>query len=117
MLARQIDQLYAAFNRRDLDAVLAALAEDVRWPNGWEGGWLSGRDEVRRYWERQWDQIDPTVEPVGVHERPDGTVAVRVHQVVRQKDGSLVADGQVLHVYRFEGDAIAEMVIESSPSA
>jgi hypothetical protein len=108
----QIERLYAAFNARDLDALLGAMTEDVHWPNGWEGGWLDGRDAVRAYWERQWAAIDPSVEPVETLERPDGTVAVRVHQVVREKDGTVIADQEVWHVYRFDGDSIAGMAIE-----
>jgi ketosteroid isomerase-like protein len=45
--------LYRAFNARDVDTVLAAMAEDVDWPNGWEGGRVVGHEAVRRYWERQ----------------------------------------------------------------
>jgi hypothetical protein len=42
---------------------------------------------------------------------------VHVHQVVRNKDGTLIADGAILHVSRFAaGDAIAEMVIEDVAS-
>lgn len=109
---QQIERLYAAFNRRDMESLLSAMSEDVRWPNAWEGGWLSGRAQVRDYWERQWQAIDPTVEPVELAERPDGSVAVRVHQVVRDKGGSVIADQEVVHVYRFSGDLIAEMVVE-----
>jgi hypothetical protein len=29
---------YAAFNARDIDAVLAQMTADVDWPNAWEGG-------------------------------------------------------------------------------
>jgi hypothetical protein len=29
---------YAAFNARDINEVLAQMAEDVDWPNAWEGG-------------------------------------------------------------------------------
>jgi hypothetical protein len=37
---------------------------------------------------------------------------VRVHQVVRQKDGTLIADQEVVDIYRFDGNAIAEMIVE-----
>src|SRR5258705_6728346 len=37
-------ELYASFNARDIDAVLARLAPDVDWPNGMEGGRVHGRD-------------------------------------------------------------------------
>ena len=33
--ARTLTDLYAAFNARDLDALLPALADDVDWPNAW----------------------------------------------------------------------------------
>jgi hypothetical protein len=35
---------YRAFNARDVDAVLAAMHEDVDWPNGWEGGHVHGHE-------------------------------------------------------------------------
>jgi ketosteroid isomerase-like protein len=107
-----IEDLYRAFNERDVDAVLAALAPDVRWPNGWEGGFVHGHEEVRDYWRRQWAEIDPHVEPVAIDERPDGRVAVRVHQLVRDHEGKVLADAEVLHVYRFADGLITEMTIE-----
>jgi nuclear transport factor 2 (NTF2) superfamily protein len=108
----RLAELYRAFNARDVDAVLAAMALDVRWPNAWEGGWLQGHDEIRDYWRRQWDEIDPTVEPVGFETRSDGRVAVRVHQVVKTLEGAPLAEGDVLHVYRFDGEDVVEMVVE-----
>src|SRR5258705_9031085 len=42
--------VYAAFNARDVDRVLAAMHPDVDWPNGMEGGYVHGRDAVRDYW-------------------------------------------------------------------
>ena len=44
--------------------------------------------------------------------RPDGSVAVEVHQVVRDLDGTPVADGRVLHVYAFRGELVARMDVE-----
>jgi hypothetical protein len=104
--------LYRAFNARDIDTVLAAMAADVDWPNGWEGGRVAGQDAVRRYWERQWAEIRPTVEPTSIRERPDGAVEVRVHQVVRDRAGALLAVGDVRHVYAFTGDLVQRMDVE-----
>jgi ketosteroid isomerase-like protein len=39
--------LYAAFNRRDADAVLAMMSDDVDWPNAWKGGRVVGIAAVR----------------------------------------------------------------------
>jgi len=113
--ASSIGALYESFNARDVDAVLAAMTTDVRWPNAWEGGVVRGHEEVRDYWRRQWAEIDPRVDPVAIDERPDGTRAVRVRQVVHDMEGNVIADHEVLHVYRYEGGLIAEMTIEETP--
>jgi hypothetical protein len=104
--------VYAAFNARDVEAVLEAMTEDVDWPNAWEGGRVHGREGVRGYWTRQWAAIDPSVEPVGFSTRPDGSVAVDVDQAVRSLDGELVGEGRVVHVYTFDGDLVARMDVE-----
>ncbi len=110
---RQLADLYAAFNRRDIPALVAAMRPDVVWPNGWEGGTVRGRDGVRDYWTRQWAQIEPTVVPTGFRPEGDGRIAVTVHQVVQDAAGGTIADGIVTHVYRFVGGLIAEMEIRS----
>jgi ketosteroid isomerase-like protein len=104
--------VYAAFNARDIDAILAVMTPDVDWPNAWEGGRVAGREAVREYWTRQWAAIDPVVEPVGFSVRDDGRVAVEVAQTVRSLEGEVVASGRVRHVYAFEGGLVARMDVE-----
>ena len=105
--------VYAAFNARDVEAVLAALHPDVDWPNAFEGGRVAGHAEVRDYWRRQFAQIDPRVEPRGFTDSGDGRVAVAVHQLVRALDGTLLADREVTHVYSVRDGLIERMdVIE-----
>lgn len=104
--------MYAAFNARDLDELLAAMGDDVDWPNAWEGGRLRGRDAVRDYWLRQWSEIDPRVEPLDVAMLPDGRVVVTVRQVVHSHTGELLSDGRVSHVYELEDGLIARMTVE-----
>jgi ketosteroid isomerase-like protein len=107
---RLLTDLYAAFNRRDIDRVLAAMHPDVDWPNAWEGGRVQGRAAVRAYWERQFKEISGRVEPVGFSEGEDGTVVVDVHQVVHDaRSGELLSDQRVRHRYRFEGGLVVRM--------
>lgn len=110
-----VRSLYRAFNLRDIDAVLAALTADVDWPNGWEGGRVVGHAGVRDYWQRQWAEVDPTVEPTAIGGRPDGTVEVAVHQVVRDRAGGVLSEGPVRHVYAFRGALVRRMTIELEP--
>jgi hypothetical protein len=72
------------------------------WANGMEGGHVHGRDEVRSYWTRQWTMLDPHVEPVAFAQGPGGEEVVEVHQVVRDRNGNLLADKMVGHIFRLE---------------
>jgi nuclear transport factor 2 (NTF2) superfamily protein len=104
-------QMYAAFNARDIGAVLAAMTTDVAWPNGWEGGAVHGHAAVRDYWTRQWAAIDPSVTPEGFEDDDDGRLRVRVRQVIRDLAGQVLSDQTVFHVYAFDGDLVRSMEI------
>lgn len=54
-----LKRMYDRFNARDIDGVLAALAEGVAWANGMDGGHVHGREAVRDYWMRQWAIVSP----------------------------------------------------------
>ena len=99
-------RVYALFNARDMESVLAAMHEDVVWANGMEGGHVHGREGVRSYWTRQWAMIDPHVEPVEFTRGPDGEIVVEVHQVVRDLEGNLLADQMVGHLFRMENGLV-----------
>ncbi|MGZ3840252.1 MAG: nuclear transport factor 2 family protein [Flavisolibacter sp.] len=109
-----IKKAYAAFNARDIDAVLSVMHPAVHWSNGWEGGYVIGHEEVRNYWIRQWKELDPNVEPIGFSEREDGSLEVEVHQKVKDLQGNLLFDGTVKHIYRIESSLIRRMDIEKA---
>lgn len=110
-LEQQIHDLYAAFNRRDSSYVTDRTSPDVTWPRAFKGGVVHGPHAVRAYWEEQWTEIDPHVEPVGITQTSDGRYDVEVHQVVKDLDGTVIADVIVHHIYAFEGAAIVSMEI------
>jgi ketosteroid isomerase-like protein len=109
--------VYAAFNRRDIEQVLALMRPDVDWPNGMEGGRVHGCDEVRAYWRRQWGIIDPHVEPVRVEDDETGNTVVDVHQVIRDLSGNILKDQIVQHVYSFRDGMIERMDIRKPNTA
>src|SRR5215471_21640680 len=94
-----IEQAYSAFNKRDIDAALALMTQDVSWPKASEGGRVVGKEEIRAYWFRQWDEFDPHVEPVAMTWEDDGKVRVRVRQIVKSLHGDVLSDSDVLHVF------------------
>jgi ketosteroid isomerase-like protein len=106
-----LQRVYAAFNRREIETVLAAMQGNVDWPNGMEGGRVLGRPAVRDYWTRQFEVLDPRVEPKNFTKEADGRIAVDVHQVVHDKSGKLVVDQMVRHVYEIRDGLIQSMEI------
>jgi ketosteroid isomerase-like protein len=103
---------YAAFNRRDIDAALAVMHPQVEWANGMEGGTVRGHLAVREYWTRQWGVINPRVEPLNFAEDETGRVMMKVHLVVRDLKGTVIADRIVYHAYAFEGELVKSMEIK-----
>jgi hypothetical protein len=114
-----IEQAYSAFNKRDIDGALALMTQDVSWPKASEGGRVIGKEEIRAYWTRQWGEFDPHVEPLAITEGDGGKVHVRVHQLVKNLQGDVLSDSEVLHVFTVKNDLIAAMDLggEADPTA
>jgi hypothetical protein len=108
-----LQKAYAAFNSRDIDTALSTLHPEVEWPKAFEGGYVQGHDEIRKYWTRQWTEINPRVEPSEMKVRPNGTLEISVHQTVRDLQGNVLFDGQVMHVYTVEEGLLRRMDIET----
>ena len=118
-----IERAYIAFNHRDIDAALALMTEDVTWPKASEGGKVVGKEEIRAYWTRQWSEFDPHVEPLAITAEEADKIRVNVHQVVKNLQGAILADSEVLHVFTTRNGLIASMDLgdeagqNASPSA
>jgi hypothetical protein len=110
-------RIYAAFNQRDINGVLALMSEKVDWPKASEGGRVVGKEEIRAYWTRQWTEFDPHVEPMEVIDREGGKTDVKVHQLVKNLNGDVLSDQEVWHIYTIVDGLIERMdVNESAPS-
>jgi hypothetical protein len=108
---RLLEGAYEAFNARDIDGALAAMHIDVCWPNGMEGGYVYGHGGVRDYWTRQWELIDPHVDPLRFEVDEDGRISVDVRQIVRDQTGNIMVDETVQHVYLIEDGLVRSMEI------
>jgi ketosteroid isomerase-like protein len=115
---KTLERLYARFNAREIDGVLAALADDVAWANGMDGGYVHGHEAIRDYWTRQWSMVSPHVEPVGFSRTADGAVVAEVRQSVFDLEGQPLegqthglTDKTVKHVFRFRDGKIARFDI------
>ena len=105
-----IARVYSAFNQRNIDGALAFMSDNVDWPRASEGGRVIGKDEIRAYWTRQWKEFDPHVDPLEVLDHHEGKrVHVRVHQLVKSVDGTVISDSEVWHVYTVANGLIERM--------
>ena len=87
-----VKRMYQSFKARDIDGVLAVLAEDVSWANGMDGGYVQGHEGVREYWTRQWSLVDPRVEPVRFSQADVDSILVEVKQSIFNLDGTPLQD-------------------------
>lgn len=109
-----LEQAYHAFNDRNIDGALALMHADVDWPNGMEGGFVHGHDAVRAYWSRQWNLINPRVEPIAFSVADDGRIRTKVHQLIKELNGTIITSGTVYHLYQIENGLVRRMDIESA---
>lgn len=116
-----LKRMYDRFNVRDIDGVLAALADGVAWANGMDGGHVHGRGAVREYWTRQWALVRPHVEPVSFDKAADGAVVVKVQQSVRDLEGGPLQDQThglqdkvIGHVFRFQEGKVTRFDIQDA---
>lgn len=112
-----IRRAYSAFNKRDIDGALALMTEDVTWPKASEGGKIVGKEQIRAYWNRQWSEFDPHVEPLEMTEEGGGKIRVRVRQQVKGLKGEVLSDSEVLHVFTVNNGLIAAMDLGGAADA
>jgi ketosteroid isomerase-like protein len=110
-----LKRIYDRFNARDIDGVLAVLADDVAWANGMDGGHVHGLEAVREYWTRQWTIVQPACR---AGETAESSVVVEVQQSVRDLEGRPLQDQahglkdkMVMHVFRFQDGKVTRFDI------
>lgn len=103
-------ELYKKFNDRKIDMVISKMTDDIKWANGMDGGFVYGHNGVRDYWTRQFTMVNSKVTPLQIDEEND-VVKIKVHQVVRDLNGELLADEIVFHYFHLQNNKIAEFNI------
>jgi phage pi2 protein 07 len=102
-----LQNLYEAFNNRELETILSVMHPDVKWANGVEGGFVYGRDAVRDYWTNQYKVIQVHLETLTFETDETDRNVVTVHQIVRDLQGNLLADTIVHQIFTVENGLIS----------
>ena len=102
-----LQNLYDAFNRREIETIIAKMHPNVKWANGLEGGFVHGRDAVREYWTDQFKAIQPELETLKFEIDEQNRNVVTVHQIVKDSDGNVLADAEVRQIFTIENNLIS----------
>jgi len=102
-----LQSLYDAFNRREIETIIALMRPDVKWANGLEGGFVYGRDAGREYWTDQFKDIQPQLETLKFETDEDGRDIVTVHQIVKDLQGNVLADATVHQIFTIEDGLVS----------
>jgi len=102
-----LQNLYAAFNKREIETIISSMRPDVKWTNGLEGGFIYGRDAVREYWTNQFKEILPELETLKFETDENNRNIVTVHQVIRDLQGNVLADAIVHQIFTIEDGSIS----------
>ncbi|MDY7006099.1 MAG: nuclear transport factor 2 family protein [Cyanobacteriota bacterium] len=102
-----LQNLYDAFNNREIETIISFMRPDVKWANGVEGGFVYGRDAVREYWTNQFKDIQPELETLKFETDENNRNVVTVHQVIKDLQGNLLADATVKQIFTIEDGLIS----------
>ena len=102
-----LQNLYDAFNKREIEIIISRMRPDVKWANGLEGGFVYGRDAVREYWTNQFKMIQPELETLNFETDEKNRNIVTVHQIIRDLQGNLLADATVQQIFTIENGLIS----------
>lgn len=107
-----IKKAYSGFNSRNIDQALSTFHPNVQWPKAFEGGYVNGQNEIRKYWTKQWTEINPIVEIIKISEKDLQKYEVTVHQLVRDLQKKVLFDGVIKHIFTVQDDLLVRMDIE-----
>ena len=102
-----LQNLYEAFNKREIETIISSMRPNVKWANGLEGGFVYGREAVREYWTNQFKDIQPMLEPLKFETDGNNRNIVTVHQIVRDLQDNVLADMTVQQIFTIEDGMIS----------
>jgi SnoaL-like domain len=102
-----LQDLYNAFNKREIETIISVMRPDVKWANGLEGGFVHGRDAVREYWTNQFKGIQAELETLKFETDENNRNIVTVHQIIKDLQGNLLADATVQQIFTIEDGLIS----------
>lgn len=102
-----LQNLYDAFNNREIETIISFMRPDVKWANGVQGGFVYGRDAVREYWCNQFKHIQVELETLKFETDENNRNVVTAHQIIKDLQGNLLADATIVQIFTIEDGLIS----------
>lgn len=102
-----LQNLYDAFNKREIETIISLMRPNVKWANGVEGGFIYGRDAVREYWTNQFKDIQPELETLKFETDKNNRDVVTVYQIIKDLQGNVLADTTIQQIFTIENGLIS----------
>ena len=102
-----LQNLYDAFNKREIETIISAMHPDVQWANGMEGGFVYGRDAVREYWQNQLNEIQPELRVLEFETDKSNREVVTVRELIKDLKGNILANMTVHQIFTIENGLIS----------
>ncbi|PSF27847.1 nuclear transport factor 2 family protein [Aphanothece hegewaldii CCALA 016] len=102
-----LQNLYDAFNKREIETIISVMHPDVKWGNGVKGGFVYGRDAVREYWTNQFKVIQVQLETLKFETDQNNRNVVTTHQIVRDWQGNLLFRATIEQIFIIENGLIS----------
>jgi SnoaL-like protein len=102
-----LKNLYEAFNKREIETIIALMQPDVKWANGMEGGFVYGQGAVREYWLKQFETMRSELEPLDYETDENNRNVVTVRLAVRDLKGNLLLEKTVQQIFTIENGLIS----------
>ncbi|KAM3091334.1 nuclear transport factor 2 family protein [Phormidesmis sp. 146-12] len=102
-----LQNLYDAFNNREIETIISVMHPDVKWANGVEGGFVYGRDAVREYWINQFKSIRVKLETLKFETDESNRNVVTAHQIVKDLQGNLLVNTTIQQIFTIEDGLIS----------
>jgi ketosteroid isomerase-like protein len=109
----RLREAFDAFNRRDFDAAIANIAEDITWEpflSETETPLLRGREEVRAAWRAQVEMMDVRVDPEELIPVGDHDVVACIRLIAQGHGSGMSLDAPVIWVFTSDDEGLTRRV-------
>jgi hypothetical protein len=107
-----IKKAYEAFNSQDIKSAITTFHENIEFQKEFNGNYLKNQNQIIEHWTNGWKEFSVKDKPINIIERTDNKFEVTVHQIVKDKQGKILSDGILKHIFTIQDNLLLRLDIE-----